>query len=92
MRTVHPVFHVSRLAEYRTDDRCQPPPPPIELEGELEYEVEKILDKRTRKIGRRNRLEYLIQWRGYDHAHDSWELVSNLLHCRESIQANEDSR
>ena len=92
MRTVHPVFHVSRLAEYRTDGRCQPPPPPIELEGELEYEVEKILDKRTRKVGRRNRLEYLIQWRGYDHAHDSWEPVSNLLHCRESIQAYEDSR
>ena len=60
MCTVHPVFHVSRLAEYRTDGRCQPPPPPIELEGELEYEVEKILDKRTRKVGRRNRLKYLI--------------------------------
>ena len=92
MHTVHPVFHVSRLAEYHTDGWCQPPPPPIELEGELEYEVEKILDKRTYKIGRRNRLEYLIQWRGYDHAHDSWEPVSNLLHCRESIQPYEDSR
>ena len=83
MRTVHPVFHVSRLAEYRTDGRCQPPP--IELEGELENEVEKIIDKRIRKIGRRNRLEYLIQWRGYDHAHDSWESASNLQHCHESI-------
>ena len=92
MRTVHPVFHISRLAKYRTDGRCQPPPPLIELEGELEYEVEKILEKRTRKFGRRNRLEYLIQWRGYDHAHDSWEPVNNLLHCRESIQAYEDSR
>ena len=92
MRTVHPVFHVSRLAEYRTDGPCQPPPPPIELEGELKYEVEKILDKRTRKIDRRNCLEYLIQWHGYNHAHDSWEPVSNLLHCRESIQAYEDSR
>ena len=60
MHTVHPVFHVSRLVEYRTDDRCQPPPPPIELEGELEYEVKKILYKKTRKIGRRTRLEYLI--------------------------------
>ena len=61
MHTMHPVFHVSRLAEYRTDGWCQPPPPPIELEGELEYEVEKILDKRTCKFGKRNRLEYLIQ-------------------------------
>ena len=91
MRTVHPVFHVSRLIEYRTDGQCQLPPPPIKLEGELKYKVEKILDKQTHNIGRRNRLEHLIQWRGYDQAHDSWEPVSNLLHCRESIQVYEDS-
>ena len=42
------------------DGQCQPPPPLIELEGELDYEVKKILDKRTRKICRRNHLEYLI--------------------------------
>ena len=70
MHTVHPVFHVSRLVRYRTDGQYQPPPPPIELEGELEYEVEKILNKRTRKLGRRRCIEYLIHWRGYDHVHE----------------------
>ena len=92
MHTVHLVFHVSKLAKYRTDGRCQPLPPPIKLEGELEYEVKKILDKRTRKVGRHSRIEYLIHWRSYDHAHDSWEPVRNLQHCQESIQGYEDSR
>ena len=50
--SVHPVFHVSLLEPYREDGRVQPPPPPIELEGVLEYEVESILDHRFR--GTRN--------------------------------------
>ena len=54
MHTIHPVFHASKLAKYRMDGQCQPPPPLIELEGELEYEVEKILDKRMCKVGRHN--------------------------------------
>ena len=91
MHTVHPVFHVSRLAKYRTDGRYQPPPPPIKLEGELKYEVEKILDKRTCKVDSRRRIEYLIHWRSYDHAHDRWEPARNLQHCQESIQAYEDA-
>jgi hypothetical protein len=44
---VHPVFHVSLLELYKTDGRIRPPPPPFELEGALEYEVEKTLKHRT---------------------------------------------
>jgi hypothetical protein len=43
---VHSVFHVSLLEPYRESDRVQPPPPPIEMEGALEYEVESILEHR----------------------------------------------
>jgi hypothetical protein len=39
---VLPVFHVSLLEPYREDGRVQPPPPLIEMEGALEYEVESI--------------------------------------------------
>lgn len=92
--TVHlyntPVFHMPKLMRYRTDGQCQPPLPLIELEGELKYEVEKILNKRIWKVGRRSRIEYLIHWHGYDHAHDSQKPIRNLKHCQESIQANED--
>jgi hypothetical protein len=45
---VHPVFRVSLLEPYREDGRVQPPPPPIEMEGTLEYEVESILEHRFR--------------------------------------------
>jgi hypothetical protein len=43
---VHPVFHVSLLEPYRESGRVQPPPPPVEMEGALEYEVESILEHR----------------------------------------------
>lgn len=60
---IHPVFHVSLLEPYRVDGRVQPPPPPIELEGVLEYEVEAILDHRFR--GRRcPRAYYHVVWEG----------------------------
>jgi hypothetical protein len=40
------VFHVLLLGLYKEDNRVQPPPPPIEMEGALEYEVESILEHR----------------------------------------------
>jgi hypothetical protein len=47
---IHPVFHVSLLEPYRESGRVQPPPPPIEMEATLEYEVESILEHRFRGI------------------------------------------
>jgi hypothetical protein len=44
---VHTVFHVSLLEPYIESGirgRKQEPPPPVEVEGELEYEVNRILD------------------------------------------------
>jgi hypothetical protein len=43
---VQPVFHVLLLEPYRKSGRVQPPPPPIEMEGALEYEVKSILEHR----------------------------------------------
>ena len=46
-------------------DRIVPPPPPVDIEGELEYEVLEILDS---KIDRRRRckLLYHVRWSGYE--------------------------
>ena len=80
---IHPVFHVSLLEAYRSDGRVQPPPPPLDLEGVLEYEVESILDHRFR--GRRHpRTSYLVAWKGYGPEHNSWEPEKNVVNAPES--------
>jgi hypothetical protein len=82
---IHPVFHVSLLEPYRSDGRYQPPPPPLEIDGALEYEVDRILAHRTIKAGRRSRLEFLVAWQNYGPEHHSWEPKRNLSNAKESI-------
>jgi len=56
---IHPVVNVSRIRKYRDQVKEQKvtPPPPVEIQGEMEYEVEKILSKRKRY----GKVEYLVQ-------------------------------
>lgn len=48
----------------------------------LAPQVEKIVDKRKNKRGK---WEYLIRWKGYGSAEDTWEPEHHLLHCEEFI-------
>ena len=63
-RAVHPVFHVSQLEPATPNpfpNRTQPPPPPIEIDGEPEYEVSEILDSKTdRRFRADHGLRYLV--------------------------------
>ncbi len=82
---IHPVFHVSLLEPYKESTlpgRVQEPPPPIEIEGDEEFEVSEILDSRIH----RQRLEYLVHWQGYDISERTWEPASNLENAPEMIQ------
>jgi glycosylphosphatidylinositol phospholipase D len=49
-----------------------PPPLPVIVEGEEEWEVEEILDSRRM----RGRLQYLVKWRGF--VDPTWEPEENL--------------
>ena len=51
-------------------------PPPEIVEGEEEYEVEEILG--SRRKGRTRNLEYLVKWKGWSAAHNSWEPKGNI--------------
>jgi len=79
---IHPVIHVSELEPYYEDHfgRNQKPPPII-IENEEEYEVEKILDKRKHY----GKIQYLIKWKGYPLSEASWEPENNL-NCPELLK------
>jgi hypothetical protein len=49
-------------------------PPPELIEGQEEWEVEQILDMRLYRCKR----QYLIKWKGYSDAHNSWEPEENV--------------
>jgi hypothetical protein len=77
LQRIHDVFHVSLLEKVAEDpfpQRRPDPPPPIEIEGEEEYEVASILDSRRR----RNKVQYLVHWEGYGPEDDTWEPVGML--------------
>ena len=74
---VHPVFHAKLLHPYKETEEhganFQEPPPDL-VDGEPEWEIESILDSRWRK----KREQFLIRWKGYSSAHDSWEPQENV--------------
>ena len=74
---IHNVFHTSLLTPYKETDRHGPnflEPPPDLINGEEEWEIEKILRHQTYQ----KKKQYLIRWKGYVPAHDSWTNESGL--------------
>ena len=77
--TIHDVFHASLLTPYHENEAHGPNytrPPPDLIAGEAEYEVESIVNHRF--YGRTHTLQYLIHWKGYPSADDSWESAEQV--------------
>ena len=81
---IHPIVNVSRIRRYRDQVKGQKvmPPPPVEIQEEMEYKVEKILSKRKRY----GKVEYLVRWREYTAEEDTWEKEGNLGNVREAVE------
>ncbi|KAF8627027.1 hypothetical protein AX17_006416, partial [Amanita inopinata Kibby_2008] len=67
--------------------RTQSPPPPIELEGELEYEIAEILDSKIDNQRCACKLVYLVRWAGYEGTNEetSWMLTTELDHAQDAV-------
>jgi hypothetical protein len=51
------------------------------VDGDLEYEVDKILAHNDIK-GKR---WFLVKWSGYSEEHNTWEPEKNMTHCKEIL-------
>ena len=79
IKKLHPVFNVVKLSTTLEDPspgkKPKPPLPPIVIDREEEWEVEKILDSHWH----RRRFQFLVKWKGFRREHNSWEVVSDVL-------------
>ena len=80
---LHPVFHVSLLEHAAGDPlhgQQSSPPPAVIVDGEEEWEVERILDSRLYY----RRLQCFVKWKGYDAP--SWQPAENMEHAGGAVR------
>ena len=87
---IHLVVNVRRLVKYQEQVEGQKkiPPLPVEVDGEKEYEVEKILNRQER----RGKMRYLMKWKEYTVEENTWKGLENLKNIREKIEEFEKRR
>jgi len=82
---IHNVFHASLLTLYKETPKhglnFLEPPPDI-IDNTPEWEVETILKHHT--FGQWKKKQYLIRWKGYSPAHNSW-INAKDLHAEDLI-------
>ncbi|CAI7878728.1 unnamed protein product [Closterium sp. NIES-54] len=85
---LHNAFHVQLLKPYKDPNqqfqgRQLPPPPPVLVQDEPEYEVERVLTHRRR--GGKT-LEFLLRRKGYDPTEDSWVVEADMGNARRALK------
>jgi hypothetical protein len=88
---IHPVISVAQLEPAVTDpfDRTVSPPPPVEVDGEEQWEIEAIVRSEVRGHVRNRRTHYLVRWKGYGPEVDCgsrWREWSTRKNCLMSLR------
>jgi len=81
---IHPVVNISRIRRYvgQVEGQRKEQPAPVIIEGEEEWEVEQILNKR--KV--RGKDKYLVRWKGFTAESNTWEGRENLENAKEAVE------
>ena len=84
--TIHNTFHISLLEPYEDNkfpSQIQTPAPPIEIDGEPEYELGNIIDSCRHRV----KLLYHAKWTGYSPEHDqTWYQAVNFKTANIAIE------
>jgi len=81
---IHLVVNVSQVHLYKSQVKGQKKTPPklVIIEGEEEFKVEKILNKRVV----REKEKFLVRWKGYTAKADTWKGRENLKNTEELVK------
>ena len=81
---IHLVVNISQVQLYRPQmkEQRKTPPKPVIIEGEEEFEIEKILNKRIV----RGKKKFLVQQKGYIAEGDTWKSRENLKNMKELVE------
>jgi chromodomain-containing protein len=82
---IFPVFHTSEVMPYLENNdalfpsRSQQAPEPVNVNDNLEYVIDKILDEK--KPRGRGKVQYLVRWAGQGPEYDLWLPQNELEDC-----------
>ena len=79
---IHNVFYVSLLKLCDQSKSSILPLPPIIVDSEKEFEVEKVLDSRTHY----GKLQYLIKWLGYPDTDNQWVSEEQVFSSKDLVE------
>ena len=86
-KRVHNVFNerllIPYVAPFFPGQVVPPPDPPVIIDGEEEYDVERILDSKFQRRGRGGpKLKFLVKWLNYSNKHN----LGNLLRMSSTLR------
>ena len=81
---IYPIVNISRVRLYKlqVEEQKKILPKWVIIEGEEEFEVEKILNKRMV----REKEKFLVRWKRYMVEEDTWENRENLENAKELVK------
>ncbi|PGH01304.1 hypothetical protein AJ79_07941 [Helicocarpus griseus UAMH5409] len=85
---IHPIFSPDKLHQdpnKSLSEQVPDSPPPIEVNGELEYDVDEVIAVRTQC----DKLQYQMQWTEYDDDPDPSQNLDYWIECASRDEAAE---